>query len=204
MTALPPRLLTRMTRFISSAFGATSTPQSRLQRDRGLTPAGRQMVEQLDEHRIFVDLAHINPDSFWDAVAAHDPSLPLIATHTGVDGAHRHWRNLDDAQLRAVADTGGVVGIIFERSFLARPGGPRDEGVVLELEHAISVIGEDHVAIGTDYDGAITPPADLAGGETFCLVQHMLDRGWTTTRIEKVLGANYSGVAAAAGASQEP
>ena len=93
-----------------------------------------------------------------------------------------------------------------------QPSDPSDaEGavhMVLEhMEHAISVIGEDHVAIGTDYDGAITPPADLAGGETFPrLVQHMLDRGWTTTRIEKVLGANFlrSWRLLRPGASQEP
>lgn len=195
VSALPPGLLTRMTlvHLTSSAFGATSTPQSALRRDAGLTTAGHAMVQQLDEHRIFVDLAHIHPQSFWDAVATHDPSLPLIDTHTGVDGANPHWRNLDDDQLKAIADTGGVVGIIWSEVFLARPCGPRDGRMVLEhMEHAISVVGEDHVAIGTDYDGAIVPPPDLATGDTFPrMVQLMLDAGWSTDRVQKVLGRNF-------------
>jgi len=195
LAALPPRLLTRVTlvHLTSSVYGATSTPISQVQSDRGLTARGHALVEALDADRVFVDLAHIHPDAFWQAVAAHDPSLPLIDTHTGVDGARRHWRNLDDAQLKAIADTGGVVGIIFSEAFLARPGGPRDAGMVVEhMEHAISVIGDDHVAVGTDFDGAIVPPRDLATGDTFPrLVQAMLDRGWSDTRIHKVLGGNF-------------
>ena len=195
MSALPPRLLTRVTlvHLTSSVYGATSTPISRLQPDRGLTTRGHELVEELDADRIFVDLAHIHPDAFWQAVAAHDSSLPLIDTHTGVDGARRHWRNLDDDQLKAIAATGGVVGVIFSEAFLARPGGPRDAGMVVEhMEHIISVVGDDHVAVGTDFDGAIVPPRDLATAETFPrLVQAMLDRGWTDTRVRKVLGGNF-------------
>lgn len=193
--ALPPRLLTRVTlvHLTSSVYGSTSTPQSRLDRSRRLSPAGRALVEELDAARVFVDLAHIHPEAFWDAVDAHDPTLPLIDTHTGVDGVRAHWRNLDDAQLHAIADSGGVVGVIFAEQFLRRPGGPRDVGMVLEhMEHAIAIIGEDHVAVGTDYDGAIIPPRDLATADTFPrLVQAMLSRGWSEARVRKVLGGNF-------------
>lgn len=195
LEALPVGLLTRVTlvHLTSSCYGATSTPQSQLQRDPGLTAAGHALVQQLDAHRVFVDLAHIHPASFWDAVAAHDPTLPLIDTHTGVDGANPHWRNLDDDQIKAIADTGGVIGIIWSPHFLQRKGGPTDGRMVIEhMEHVISVVGEDHVAIGTDYDGAIVPPKDLASGDTFPrVVQYMLDAGWSEARIEKVLGANF-------------
>lgn len=195
VASLPPGLLTRVTlvHLTSSCYGATSTPQSQLQRDPGLTAAGHALVQELDTSRVFVDLAHIHPASFWDAVATHDPSLPLIDTHTGVNGANPHWRNLDDEQIKAIADTGGVVGIIWSPHFLQRRGGPKDGRMVIEhMEHVISVVGEDHVAIGTDYDGAIVPPKDLASGDTFPrVVQLMLDAGWTGARIEKVLGANF-------------
>ena len=192
--SLPDRLITRATlvHLTSSVYGTTSSPQSRLRRRKGLTPAGADMVQQLDAQRIFLDLAHIHPRAFWDAVEVHDPTLPLLATHTGVDGARPHWRNLDDAQLQAIAETGGTVGIIFSEAFLKRPGGPRDSGMVLEhMAHIIDVVGEDHVSLGSDYDGAIVPPPDIAGGEYPRLVQKMMDRSWDEGRIRKVLGGNF-------------
>ena len=177
----------------NSCYGDTSSPL-RFGGDRGLTPAGRAHVEQLDEARIFVDLAHIGPRGFWDAVEAHDVTLPLIATHTGVKGVKDHWRNLDDDQLRAIADSGGVVGIIFEPGFLRTKQTARDGRMVVEhLAHLVNVAGEDAAAIGSDYDGAIIPPADLRDGFTayYRLVAYMLEAGFSEDRIRKILGTNF-------------
>lgn len=187
--------LTRVTlvHLTNAWAGATSAPFSKLRRTRGLLDHGKRQIEQLNASRIFVDLAHIHPDGFWDAVDAHDKSQPLIVTHTGVDGVKPHWRNLDDKQIKAIADSGGVVGIMFHRGFLARKGGPRDGAMVVEhLEHVVNVGGEDAVAIGTDYDGAITPPKDLRSAASYPrLVQIMLERGWPAERIVKALGSNF-------------
>ncbi|HJL16032.1 MAG TPA: membrane dipeptidase [Sandaracinaceae bacterium LLY-WYZ-13_1] len=176
-----------------SCYGRTSSPLGFTSAE-GLTEAGRAFVEQLDEARVFVDLAHVDRKGFWDAVAVHDRSLPLIDTHTGVCGVKEHWRNLDDAQIRAIADSGGVVGIIFEPSFLRPRGAPSDGRLVLRhLEHAIDVAGEDAVALGSDYDGAIRPPKDLRDGFAayYRLVQYMLEDGWSEARIRKVLGESF-------------
>jgi membrane dipeptidase len=195
VASLPDDVITRVTlvHLTTSCYGATSTPAVTLRQHRGLTDAGRALVEQLDQRRVFVDLAHIHPDAFWDAVEVHDPALPLIDTHTGVDGVTPHWRNLTDAQLKAIAETGGVIGVIFSTHFLSRPGGPRDGAMIVDhMQHIIDVVGEDFVAVGSDYDGAINPPHDLWGGETYPrLVQHMLDRGWSPGRVQKVLGGNF-------------
>ena len=147
----------------------------------------------MNEGRIFVDLAHAHPQTFWEALDVHDSSLPVLATHTGVCGATPHWRNLDDDQLRAIGKTGGVVGIIFAENFLYKRGGPREEDLIMEhLNHAISVIGEDHVGVGSDLDGAISPPLSLSSGEHYPrLVQKMLDHRWSISRIQKVLGLNF-------------
>jgi membrane dipeptidase len=183
------RAITRVTlvHLSSSAIGATSTPTHRFRREKGLTRWGRELVRRLDAARCFVDLAHIHPAGFWDAVESHDRTLPLIATHTGVSGVTPHWRNLDDRQLRAIADTGGVVGIIFSRNFL----GPT--GVLGHMKHVIETVGEDFVAIGSDYDGAITPPPELRGGAAAYprLIQQMLADRWSIDRIEKVLAKNF-------------
>ena len=82
---------------------------------------------------------------------------------------------------------------MYQTSFLSRKGGPRDGAMVVEhMEHIVKVAGEDAVALGTDYDGAITPPRDLRDGTSYPrLVQHMIDRGWPTERIRKALGLNF-------------
>ncbi|MCB9786562.1 MAG: membrane dipeptidase [Deltaproteobacteria bacterium] len=192
--SIPGDLVTRVTlvHLTNSVYGTTSSPLALWRRGRGLSPEGKALVEQLDAQRIFVDLAHINPEGFRDAVAVHDPTLPLLATHTGVAGVRPHWRNLDDDQLRAIARTGGAVGVIFSAPFLTRRGGPRDAEMVVEhLAHIVDVAGEDTASLGSDYDGAITPPPDLRDGLAWPrLVQRMLDRGWSEARIRKILGGN--------------
>lgn len=176
----------------SSVYGGTSSPLG-LAWDRGLTDAGRDAVRAMNARRVLVDLAHIAESAFWDAVAVHDKTQPLVDTHTGVSGVTPHWRNLTDAQLKAIADTGGVVGIIFAEEFLKRAGGPSDAGMIVEhVAHVIDVAGEDVPALGSDYDGMITPPPDVPGVDAYPkLVQHMLGRGWREERIRKVLGGNF-------------
>jgi membrane dipeptidase len=193
---IPDRLVTRVTvvHLSNSCYGGTSSPAARLGGERGLTSAGREFVQRLNASRAYVDLAHISKKGFWDAVEVHDKSQPLIITHTGVEAVKPMWRNVDDAQIRAIADTGGVVGIIVAAGFLTRPRGPRDGRMVVEhIAHVVDLVGDAHAAIGTDYDGFIHPPKELRDGALgyVRLVQHMLDRGWKDTRIRNVLGASF-------------
>jgi membrane dipeptidase len=175
----------------SSSIGATSAPW--LRAGGGLTDRGRELVTSLNQHHIFVDLAHISRQGFFDAVAVHDRTQPLLVSHTGVSGVYRHWRNLDDEQLRAVANTGGVIGVMYQSSFLGeRALGGRAEAVVEHLQHIVDVVGEDHAALGSDWDGAIVTPRDMATClELPILCELMLRRGWSHERIGKVLGGNF-------------
>ncbi len=159
----------------------------------GLRPFGRELVAALNERRIVVDLAHINRRGFFDALEAHDSSLPLIVSHTGVCSERSLWRNIDDEQIRAVANTGGTIGIIFHRSYLCHDGGCcLASRIVDHMEHVIGVVGDDHVSLGSDFDGCIVLPRDLQDiTELPRLVQSMLHRGWSPERIAKVLGENY-------------
>ena len=194
VASIPGDVITRITlvHLTNSCYGVTSAPFAGSRRGEGLTQAGKALVEQMNERRIFVDLAHINEAGFWDAVAVHDKSLPLIVTHTGVDGACPHWRNLDDAQIKAVAESGGVIGVIFEPTFLRSKGGPRDGRMVVQhLQHIVSVAGEDFAALGSDYDGMISPPDGLVHDGYARLTQWMLDLGWSHERIAKILGGNF-------------
>ena len=194
--SLDGRWITRVTlvHLSNSVYGATSSPAKIFRRGRGLSEQGSGLVEQLNAERIFVDLAHISEGGFWQALEHHDASQPVIVTHTGVDGVRRHWRNLSDAQVRAVADTGGVIGVIFQAGFLRRRGGPTDGRMVVEhLKHILNVAGDGVPAIGSDYDGFILPPPELRDGRHgyVRLVQHLLDAGLAEAQIRGILGANF-------------
>jgi membrane dipeptidase len=182
----------------TSSLGQTSSPLLYGDSDGKLTTRGQDFVRALNARRIFVDLAHINRAGFFDAVAAHDRTQPLLVSHTGVCGVHKHWRNIDDEQLRVVAETGGVVGVIYQSAFLGdRALGGRAARVVDHLEHIANVAGEDCAALGSDWDGAIITPRDMATClELPRLVQIMLERKWTETRIRKTLGQNFLGALA--------
>jgi membrane dipeptidase len=191
---LPAGLLLRVTlmHLTRSELGATSAPFTSFGAN-GLGPRGAELVHYLDTRRIFVDLAHASPQTFWDALAAHDRSLPVLVTHTGVSGVYRHWRNLDDRQLRAVADTGGVVGVIYHSPYLGDSlFRGRAETVVRHLEHVRDTAGEDAPALGSDWDGFIVTPRDMPTClELPRLVEHMLRRGWRAEAVKKALGANF-------------
>jgi membrane dipeptidase len=193
LAELPTRLLLRVTlvHLTSSRLGTTSSP-ARLGADRGLSDSGRELVRALNQQRVFVDLAHISKQGFWDAVEIHDRSQPLLVSHTGVSTIHPHWRNLDDQQLRAVAETGGTIGVIFHTGFLGPwPRRIGAQAIVRHLEHIVNTVGEDHASLGSDWDGMILPPRDLPTClELPRLTELMLQRGWKPGRIRKILGGN--------------
>ena len=178
----------------TSSLGGTSSPYGKRRReDEGLSRAGKDYVERLNAKRIFVDLAHISRRGFFDAVAVHDKSQPLIVTHTGIAGAFEHWRNVDDQQLRAIADTGGTVGVMYQSSFLGDPLlGGRASRIVDHLGHIVDMVGEDYASLGSDWDGAIVTPRDMPTVlELPRIVQIMLDRGFSPERVKKILGKNF-------------
>lgn len=191
-------LLVTPVHLTSSGLGATSSPL-RLGPDTGLTRRGQDLVAALEARRILPDLAHLGRRGFWDALAAHDPSLPLLVSHTGLAGVRDHWRNLDDAQLRAVAASGGTVGVLFHGGFL-RAGHRRARAldVVLHLEHVVATVGDDHASLGSDWDGCIVTPRDLeTASELPRLTALLLARGHSPERIRKLLGGNVLRVIAA-------
>ncbi len=176
----------------SSELGITSSPLSAGSKV-GLTQKGKDYVRGLNERRVFVDLAHISKKGFWDAVEIADKSQPLIVTHTGVSGVFEHWRNLDDDQLKAIARTGGTIGVMYEATFLGEGKWSGTAARVVDhLEHIVNTVGDDYASLGSDWDGAIVTPRDMPTClELPKLVQIMLDRGMKETTIQKILGGNF-------------
>jgi membrane dipeptidase len=155
----------------------------------GLTEHGRELVDELNRLRILVDLAHINRPGFLEAAARS--KVPVIVSHTGVSGAFDTWRNIDDEQLRAVAETGGVVCIIFAPVYLAGTVRAGSEAIVAHIRHVIDVVGEEHVGLGSDLDGFIVPPRDMPDISFLpLLTQRMLEAGMGERTIRRCLGDN--------------
>jgi membrane dipeptidase len=153
----------------------------------GLTALGREAIAEMNRCGVIVDLAHVNRAGFFDGIAA--ARAPVVVSHTGVAGVHPHWRNIDDEQLRAVAGTGGCVGIIFARPFL---GGRRDvEAVCDHVCHVIDVAGEQTPALGSDFDGFVVPPAGLEDVASLPnLTAALSRRGLGRDTLAKILGGN--------------
>ena len=152
----------------------------------GLTGFGRDVVRECERCGVIVDLAHINRRGFFEALEV--ATLPVMVSHTGVLGVHAHWRNIDDEQLRAIADRGGCVGVIFARRYL---GSASIESVVDHLLHIIDVAGEGVPALGSDFDGFVVPPEGLEDIAALPNLTVALSRRGVTPRVlEKILGGN--------------
>ncbi|MFN8610713.1 MAG: dipeptidase [Vulcanimicrobiota bacterium] len=159
----------------------------------GLTRAGRELVQVCNELGIMLDVSHLNEQGFWDL--ARLTRAPLVATHSNAQGPCPSSRNLTDEQLRAIADSGGLVGINFCTSDL-RPDGQDDADTPIDLvyqqiEYVVEEIGLEHVALGTDFDGAIVPAelSDVSAlGE---LMEGLQERGMDRNDLEQVGFGNW-------------
>lgn len=162
----------------------------------GLTPAGRNLVGWCNRLRIMLDLSHLNEAGFDDVASLSD--APLVASHSCVHAICPSSRNLTDRQLRVIADSGGLVGLNYASSFL-RPDGKRlpleDLGVMIRhLDHMLAILGEDGVALGSDFDGALMP-RDLAdAGALPNLIAAMHTHGYGETLIRKIASENWIGL----------
>jgi membrane dipeptidase len=132
----------------------------------GLTPAGRDLVRECGRLRMVIDLSHLNAAGFDDVAAISQ--APLVASHSNAHAVCPSTRNLTDRQLAIIAERGGLVGLNFATVFL-RPDGRRAadcgwDPLLRHLDHLIGRLGEDHVGLGSDFDGATVP--DVIGDVT--------------------------------------
>ena len=162
----------------------------------GLTDAGRDLVRACNDLGIMLDLSHLNEAGFNDV--AKLSNAPLVATHSNAHAITQSTRNLTDRQLGLIKDSGGMVGLNFATVFL-RPDGRKSPEMGLDimlrhLDHLIAHLGEDHVGLGSDFDGATVPGPikDVAGLPV--LVQAMRDHGYEDALMHKLAYENWFGV----------
>ena len=130
----------------------------------GLTKAGRRLIERCNALGVMIDLSHLNERGFWDVADLSD--APLVATHSGAHALSKSPRNLTDAQIDAIGASGGIIGVNFHVGFLREDGDgsgdvftPLTE-IVRHARYIADRIGVEHIALGSDFDGA-TMPTDL-------------------------------------------
>jgi membrane dipeptidase len=159
----------------------------------GLTDAGRALVRACNDRGILVDLSHLNAAGFWDVAGLSD--APLVATHSNAWTLCNSTRNLEDDQLDAIARSGGVVGVNFATGFLRADGSNEAETplaeIVRHVDYLVDRMGIDHVAFGSDFEGAVVPE-ELGGvGGLPLLVEALGASGHDEAALEKLTHGNW-------------
>ena len=149
----------------------------------GLTPFGKKVIQRMAELNMLVDLAHASPQTIDDVLQMTD--RPVLVSHTGVQGTCAGVRNLTDRQLQQIASTGGVIGIGFWRTAVC---GDDVGAIVNAIRYVVAQVGIDHVALGSDFDGAVRVPFDVANINQ--ITQALKEHGFPEADIRKIMGIN--------------
>ncbi len=149
----------------------------------GLTEKGREWVRQMEARHMIVDLAHASAKTIEDVLAI--ASRPVVVSHTGVKGTCDNNRNLSDDQIHAVAAKGGLIGIGYWDTATC---GTDARAIVKAMRYVSDRVGVEHVALGSDFDGAVTTPFDTSG--LVKITDAMLEAGYSEPEIRLIMGEN--------------
>jgi membrane dipeptidase len=149
----------------------------------GLTEKGKQIIKRMEAKNMIVDVAHASEQTIDDVLAI--ATKPVVVSHTGVKGTCDNTRNLSDEQLKAIAKTGGVIGIGFWDTATC---GEDARSIAKAIHYAANVIGVEHIGLGSDFDGSVKVPFD-AGGEAL-ITEALINEGFTDDEIAKIMGGN--------------
>ena len=159
----------------------------------GLTEAGNRLIAECNRRKILIDLSHLNEQGFWDV--AKLSTSPLVATHSNVHAISPTPRNLTDRQLDAIRESKGLVGLNFATSFLRADGQMRADTeisqMVRHLDALVARLGEDHVGIGSDFDGAGVPAAIGSVAGVQVLFEALRAHGYDDPLLRKIGADNW-------------
>jgi membrane dipeptidase len=160
--------------------------------DFGLTELGKAFAERVYARGALMDVSHVSDAAFADiAVIARAHGAPVVATHSDARALAGHPRNLTDAQLRVIAETGGVAGINFHAQFVNGTNDATLAEVVKQIQYMVKVAGIEHVAVGSDFDGGIRPPEGLEDASTFpALAAALRQAGMSYDEVLRIFSLN--------------
>ncbi|MBL0170804.1 MAG: dipeptidase [Gemmatimonadaceae bacterium] len=168
-----------LTHFFDNELGGSAHGVSHA----GLTPFGREVVRRMEHRGIIVDLAHTSPQMKLDVLAM--ATRPVVVSHGGVAATCPGPRNLTDDQLRAIAANGGLVGIGYWDGAVCEMTVP---SIVRAIRHAVTVMGVQHVSLGSDFDGATTEPWDTRA--LGLVTDGLLQDGFSSDDVRRIMGGN--------------
>ncbi|PTS82896.1 peptidase M19 [Pseudomonas sp. HMWF032] len=171
--------ITGLTHFFDNEIGGSAHGLEK----GGLTPLGRHVIKRLEEKAMLIDLAHASRPLIDDVLAI--TTRPVLVSHTGVEGTCKGPRNLSDKHLRAIAATGGVIGIGYWDAAVCATS---VEAIVNAIRYTASLIGVEHVALGSDFNGTIHAPFDVTGLPQ--LTEGLLKAGFSRADITAIMGGN--------------
>ncbi|MCL6611937.1 MAG: dipeptidase [Peptococcaceae bacterium] len=155
----------------------------------GLTGFGAAVVREMNRLGMVVDVSHISPRGFWDVI--RESAGPVIASHSNCRALCDHPRNLEDDQIRALADTGGVVGLCFYPDFVHREA-PSLDSWLDHVEYVAGLAGVRCIGIGSDFDGIESVIPEMADATRLPLVtEGLLKRGFSPEEVRMILGGNF-------------
>lgn len=149
----------------------------------GLTALGREVVRRMEERRITVDLAHLAPVAVDEVLRM--ARRPVVVSHTGVQATCPGPRNLSDAQIKRIAAGGGLIGIGYWDGAVCEVGA---RSTARAMRHVATIVGVQHVALGSDFDGATQVPFDAS--QLVQMTQALRDEGFTEGEIRDIMGEN--------------
>ena len=156
---------------------------------QGVSAFGREVIREMNRLGIIVDLSHASEKSFYDALELSE--TPIVCSHSSCRALCDHPRNLTDEQMRALAAKGGVMQVTMYNGFLVKDGEATVMDGLRHLEHAIEVMGIDHVGIGTDFDGDGGVRGIANASELINFTRLLLSRKYSEQDIEKIWGGNF-------------
>ena len=157
---------------------------------KGLTEFGRQVVEEMNRRGIMIDLSHPSSGTFWDCIKYS--KAPVICSHSGAKAIYGHDRGLDDRQLKALAENGGVIQVYTVAEFLGRPESSMTvDDMMRHFNHCVEVAGAEHVGIGSDFDGGGGVIGCNGDNDMVNITVRMLEHGYTTDQIRGFWGGNF-------------
>jgi membrane dipeptidase len=155
----------------------------------GLTEFGVQLVEELNRLGVVVDVSHLSDYGFWDVMEVSQ--APLIASHSNSRTVCDNLRNLTDDQIKALSESGGVIGINFWPPSLNEHE-PNLENALDHIDHIADTAGVDYIGIGSDFDGYDTPLQGLEDASKISnITRGLVKRGYSDAEIMKILGGNF-------------
>lgn len=155
----------------------------------GVSQFGEKVIQRMNDEGIMVDLSHAAEKSFYDALDIS--RTPIVCSHSNCRSLCDVPRNLTDDQMRALARKGGVMQVTLYHGFLRKGGEATIMDAIDHLEHAVGVMGIDHVGIGTDFDGDGTVRGCADASELINFTQHLMRRKYGEQDISKVWGGNW-------------